>query len=64
MNNDYIYFAYNLHIRNSLNEVDCAVSLLQLVAQSEQVTQATLSPSGHLIEYLGNSNEDVGLEVL
>ncbi|KAF5809347.1 hypothetical protein HanXRQr2_Chr04g0156081 [Helianthus annuus] len=48
----------SLHIRNSSNEVDCALSLLQLAAQSEeQVTQATLSPS------VGNGNEDVGLEV-
>ncbi|MFS7973948.1 hypothetical protein Hanom_Chr09g00862681 [Helianthus anomalus] len=59
-------------MRNSLNEVDCVVSLLQLAAQSEQLTQAnyfdfcvtTMSPCGHLIGYLGNSNEDVGLEVL
>ncbi|MFS7973950.1 hypothetical protein Hanom_Chr09g00862701 [Helianthus anomalus] len=29
----------SLHIRNSSNELDCAVSLLQLAAQSEQVTQ-------------------------
>ncbi|KAJ0754162.1 hypothetical protein HanPI659440_Chr09g0343801 [Helianthus annuus] len=44
----------SLHIRNSSNELDCAVSLLQLAAQSEQVTQATR---------VGNGNEDVGLEV-
>ncbi|KAL9998786.1 hypothetical protein Hdeb2414_s0522g00910311 [Helianthus debilis subsp. tardiflorus] len=29
----------SLHIQNSTNELDCAVSLLQLAAQSKQVTQ-------------------------
>ncbi|MFS7968750.1 hypothetical protein Hanom_Chr09g00801211 [Helianthus anomalus] len=35
----------SLHIRNSSNEVDCAVSLLQLAAQSGQVTQEVLEYS-------------------